>query len=140
MIPFPKLFVKHIETLYGNTQTNQFSDTSHDFSSYLSQHSLVYICDDGKEKRKLCTFCKLNKLKTGLGSYIVTRHKCDQCSVPLCKGRGHGKPCFYLYHIAMFYNIDFLQVFEMYQSFIGASSQNAIGSSANYKLQYYGQE
>lgn len=50
-----------------------------------------------ESKCRKCTYCALSKTKTRSGWRPTTRHLCQACNVPLCKG-GKGKNCFYLYH------------------------------------------
>ena len=45
-------------------------------------------------KYKPCVLCQINKVKTKSGWYVYTYYRCEQCDVPLCKGRG----CFIQYH------------------------------------------
>ncbi|XP_060086262.1 uncharacterized protein LOC132565628 isoform X5 [Ylistrum balloti] len=46
-------------------------------------------------KLRTCALCSLNKIKTRSGWGVYTRHKCEACTVPLCKGK---RDCFQAFH------------------------------------------
>lgn len=78
-----------------------FQQESSDFNSFMSQHRLVNTEFD---KQKLCFYCQKNKLRTKSGYNVLTRHMCETCQVPLCRGKYTERSCFYLYHTHIFQN------------------------------------
>ncbi|OWF43272.1 hypothetical protein KP79_PYT18778 [Mizuhopecten yessoensis] len=54
-------------------------------------------------KLRACALCSLNKIKTRSGWGVYTRHKCEACTVPLCKGK---RDCFQAFHRVFGYKYD----------------------------------
>ncbi|KAK3103192.1 hypothetical protein FSP39_017224 [Pinctada imbricata] len=63
-----------------------------DFWEELRSHRIVSV--EGK-KQRICQYCRSKGVRYESGSIIITRHKCETCQVPLCKGR---KNCFVKFH------------------------------------------
>lgn len=54
-------------------------------------------------KLRACALCSLYKIKTRSGWGVYTRHKCEACTVPLCKGK---RDCFQQFHRVFGYRYD----------------------------------
>lgn len=118
-----KLFLAFIESWLTNEKVvpkledlNIGNTQNYDTIAYGHKLSMIYDSED--KKQKLCAFCKSIGVKTSSGGYILTRHKCDVCNIPLCTGKRKGKECFDLYHIALFYQLDPAEVFQLYQKLL----------------------
>lgn len=127
-LPYTEVFENYVQRLVSTQKEglNRYQDVNdvifEDFSLYIENHNLVNVFEDGKQKQKICAFCKANKLTTSSGRVILTRHKCDMCNVPLCKGRDSVRPCFYLYHSALFYGIDHTVALDLYMKTVNTYS------------------
>lgn len=82
-----------------NESDNSIYNEFGSFESFINSHRL--ISNDGK-KQKNCAFCLYNKTRTRSGYCVLTRHKCEQCNVSLCKGEGTERACFYLFHQSIY--------------------------------------
>lgn len=71
---------------------NLKSDSTAPYPAQGLAHRMVPI--EGN-KLRTCALCSLNKIKTRSGWGVYTRHKCEACTVPLCKGK---RDCFQAFH------------------------------------------
>lgn len=107
-----KPFIEHVQEAfdsyknqYGLPSYMKAETTRHEnFDSFVGEHLLIPFSDDTRKQVK-CFFCKVNRLKTKSGWPVLTRHKCQKCGVPLCKGQEKERPCHYLYHRSIYNGI-----------------------------------
>lgn len=85
---------QHGQSSYSLFPPYDMSMMTKDFTGTQSKpvHRLVHTFE---YKSKHCLYCQICKIKTKSGWRPTTRHRCEACEVPLCKGE---RGCFYLYH------------------------------------------
>lgn len=83
------------------------------FEAYLSEHPLTRVSQVSR-KQTLCYFCRVNSLRTKSGYGVLTRHKCETCDTPLCKGQEKERPCFVLFHRALYQGTNPRETYQNY--------------------------
>lgn len=54
-------------------------------------------------KLKCCAYCQFLSTRNKSGGLVRTRHKCEVCETPLCRGRFTDRDCFQLFHDMNFF-------------------------------------